>query len=205
MPVDPASLFIVHYPDPVLRARAADVPTAPEGAGGAGVTDEVRAVADRMLELMFDAPGIGLAAPQVGLSWRMFVCHVLPEDREESAIEDAGDSKGAATPRTSTAEPMVFINPVLSDPVGPVEWGNEGCLSLPQITGDVQRPRTITVRALDREGEPFTLTATGLLARCVQHEYDHLDGVLILDKLSPLSRLRTRSAVRGLEKAAGVR
>lgn len=186
MPVDPASLFIVHYPDPVLRAKAADVPE---------VTDEVRAVADRMIELMFDAPGIGLAAPQVGLSWRMFVCHVPPEEGEATD----------ADPLTCTAAPLVYINPVLSDPVGPVESGNEGCLSLPQITGDVQRPRTITITALDRDGKTFTQTATDLLARCWQHETDHLDGVLILDRMSQLSRLRTRSAVRGLEKAAGVR
>ncbi len=192
----------MHYPDPVLRVRAADVP------GVLGVTGEVRAVADRMLELMFDAPGIGLAAPQVGLSWRMFVCHVLPEDEQREETEEPGDTAGenaVAPPLASTAGPMVFINPVLSDPTGPVEWESEGCLSLPRITGEVPRPRTITVSALDREGKPFTLTATGLLSRCVQHETDHLDGVLIIDKMSPLSRLRTRSTVRGLEKAAGVR
>lgn len=186
MPVDPTSLFIVHYPDPVLRTRAAEVPE---------VTGEVRAVADRMVELMLEAPGIGLAAPQVGLPWRLFVCHVPPEKGESPDTD----------PMTCTARPLVYINPVLRDPAGPVESGSEGCLSLPQITGDVMRPRTITVDALDRDGKPFTQTATGLLARCWQHETDHLDGVLILDRMSHLSRLRTRSAVRGLEKAAGVR
>lgn len=186
MAPDPASLFIVHYPDPVLRARAEDVPE---------VNDEVRAVADRMLELMFEAPGIGLAAPQVGLSWRMFVCHIPPERDEPTGTD----------PLTCTVTPMVYINPVLSDPSGPLESGSEGCLSLPQITGEVQRPRTITITALDRDGKTFTQTASDLLARCWQHEVDHLDGVLILDRMSPLSRLRARSAVRGLEKSAGRR
>lgn len=186
MAVDLANLSIAHYPDPILRTRCEPV---------AEVTDEVRAVARRMIEMMFQAEGLGLAAPQVGLRWRLFVCHV-PADADRSP-----DS----TPPTASAEAMVFINPVLSDPLGPLEASSEGCLSLPDITGDVTRARAITITALDLDGRPFTRTAAGLLARCWQHETDHLDGVLILDRMSHLSRLRTRSAVRGLERAAGVR
>lgn len=184
MTVDPEGLSIVHYPAPILRTRCKPVPE---------VNDEVRAVARRMIELMFEAEGVGLAAPQVGLPWRLFVCHV-PEDGERSA---------GASPATATARPEVYINPVLTSPLQPLESASEGCLSLPDITGDVSRPASITIEALDIEGVPFTRAATGLLARCWQHEVDHLDGVLILDRMSHLSRLRMRSAVRSLERSAG--
>lgn len=190
MPVDPSSLAIVHYPDPVLRRKAEPVPE---------VTDEVRAVALRMIELMHEARGIGLAAPQVGLPWRLFVCHVPAEDPGE--VTDPA----APEPLTATAEPTVYINPVLSDPRAPTESATEGCLSLPDIAGDVLRSHAITIEALDLDGKPLRHTAAGLLARCWQHENDHLDGVLILDRMSHLSRLRSRSAVRSLERAAGVR
>lgn len=183
---DPASLHIVHYPDPVLRHRSTDVPQ---------VTPALGSIAERMVTLMLEAPGIGLAAPQVGLPWRMFVCHVPPDRDEQDAV-----AEGQA--QTFTPRPIVCINPVLSEPEGPLESATEGCLSLPEITGDVLRPRSITLTALDAAGEPFTIRASGLLARCFQHETDHLDGVLILDRMSHLSRLRTRSAVRLLERAA---
>lgn len=183
MTVDPASLAIHIYPDDVLRARTRPV---------AAVTDEVRAVAQRMIELMFEAEGIGLAAPQVGLSWRMFVAHV-PESDKRSASN---------SPPDATREPQVYINPVLSHPVGAPEPLNEGCLSLPEVLGEVLRPPTITITATGLDGRTFTHTATGLLARCWQHETDHLDGVLIIDKMTQVSRLRNRSAVRDLERAA---
>ncbi len=183
MPIDPATLQIRTYPDDVLRTKARPL---------AAVTDEVRAVAARMIELMYEAEGIGLAAPQVGLSWRMFVAHV-PESDERSAT---------ATPASATPEPRVYINPVLSEPKGAPEPLGEGCLSLPDILGEVLRPPTITITATGLDGKAFTQTATGLLARCWQHETDHLDGVLIIDKMTQLSRLKNRSAVRELERAA---
>ena len=190
MPVDPASLSIVLYPAPILRTRCLPVPE---------VGDEVRAVGTRMIELMNEAKGLGLAAPQVGLPWRMFVCDVPAEE------DHAAPGEGPAVVLRGTEGPTVYINPVLSEPVSPVEASSEGCLSLPDISGDIPRPRGITVTALDLQGRPFTQTGMGLLARCWQHETDHLDGVLILDRMSQLSRLRIRSAVRGLERAAGVR
>ncbi|MBK7405290.1 MAG: peptide deformylase [Phycisphaerales bacterium] len=186
MPVDISSLTIVDYPTPALREKCLPL---------AGVDDEVRAVARRMLEIMVEAEGLGLAAPQVGLPWRLFVCHV-PEDGSRSA---------ASEPPTATLAPQVYVNPVLRDPVAPVENATEGCLSLPEITGDVPRSRGITIDAIDLEGRPFTQTASGLLARCWQHEVDHLDGILILDRMTHLSRLRSRAAIRALERAAGVR
>ncbi len=189
MPIDPDNLAIVYYPNPILRTRCEPVPE---------VTDEVRAVSRRMIEIMRQAPGIGLAAPQVGLPWRLFVCHVFQDPDDKNSSPDAD-------PPSATTEPIVYINPVLSDPISPVERENEGCLSLPDITGEIARARSITIEALDPEGKPFRQTATGLLARCWQHEVDHLDGVLILDRMSHLSRLRVRSAVRRMERAEGVR
>ncbi len=183
MPVDPSSLSIVIYPDPALRRRATEVPE---------ITDEVRAVAERMIELMFQAEGIGLAAPQVGVPWRLFVAHV-PAVEGRSADSD---------PPTATPAPRVYINPVLSEPRGDLVPYEEGCLSLPDIRGDVNRPEIITITATDLKGQRFTSTAAGLLARCWQHEYDHLDGVLILDRMTQMSRLKNRSAVRQLERDA---
>jgi peptide deformylase len=148
-----------------------------------------------MIELMRDANGIGLAAPQVGLSWRLFVIDIPPgEDRDPDA-----------SPPTATHGPIVYINPQLSEPARSVEIHEEGCLSLPDIHGDVIRPTDITVTATDLAGQPFTHRATGLLARCVQHEFDHIDGVLILDRMIQTSRARVRAAVRDLERRAGIR
>lgn len=185
MPVDPSSLSIVHYPAEVLRKRAAEI---------SDVTDEIRHVAQRMIALMHEKEGIGLAAPQVGLSWRLFVAHV-PEDPED-------DRSTSSDPVTATASPTVYINPVLSAPEGIVEPYDEGCLSLPNISGEVLRPPNITITALDLDGKPFSMRGSGLLARCWQHETDHLDGVLILDRMSQLSRLRARRTIKELERAA---
>lgn len=145
-----------------------------------------------MIELMFEAEGIGLAAPQIGLNWRLFVAHV-PANEERSTESD---------PPTATAEPVVYINPVLSDPKGELVAYEEGCLSLPDITGEVMRPEHITISATDLEGQRFTRTAGGLLARCWQHEFDHLEGVLIIDRMTQMSRLKNRTAVKRLERAA---
>jgi peptide deformylase len=183
MPLDVSRLKIVHYPDPVLRKKAAPV---------AQVTDEVRAVAAQMLRIMREEEGIGLAAPQVGLSWRMFIADV-PETEARRAD---------GQPPAATLGPVYYINPVLSGHGGPIEPYEEGCLSLPEIRGDVLRPIGVTISALDLEGKPFTQTGGGLLARCWQHENDHLDGVLIIDKFTQLSRIKMRSAVRDLERDA---
>jgi len=183
---DPSNLYIVTYPEPILRERATEIDPTGEG---------VEAVAERMIELMFDAEGIGLAAPQVGLPWRLFVAHVPPGDARA-----AGDD-----PATCTATPRAFINPEIVRMDGPPEPYEEGCLSLPDIRGDVLRPPGVNIRAVGLNGEPFEMTCQGLLARCLLHEYDHLDGVLIIDKFTQISRMKTRSAVRRLEREAGAR
>jgi peptide deformylase len=182
---DPSMLGIINYPDPVLRRRATVVPPSDEA---------TRRVAQRMIQLMFEAEGIGLAAPQVGLDWRMFVAHV-PASETRSPESD---------PPTATASPLVFIDPVLSEAEGAPEPYEEGCLSLPEITGEVLRPPVITITATDLEGQRFTRRAAGLLARCYQHEFDHLEGVLILDRMTQMSRLKNRLAVKRLEKEGGV-
>lgn len=186
MALDPAELEIVDYPDPVLRRKATPVPR---------VTDEVRAVVRRMIELMHEAEGVGLAAPQVGLSWRLFVADVPPGEKGRSTTD---------VPLTATDGPRVYINPVLSHPADGIEPYEEGCLSLPDIRGEVLRPKTITITAMDVEGQTFTSIATGLLARCWQHEVDHLDGILILDRMTQAFRIKNRTKIKALEREAGM-
>ncbi|MBL1215894.1 MAG: peptide deformylase [Planctomycetes bacterium] len=168
--VNPNKLSIVYYPDPILRKQAAPIEA---------VTDEVRAVALRMIALMHEAEGVGLAAPQVGLPWRMFVANSRQEEDEPD---------------------RVYINPVLSSPSGGPEPREEGCLSIPDVVGDVRRPITITIDALDLDGQAFTMTSDALLARVWQHETDHLDGILIIDHFTQMTRLANRKALRELER-----
>ena len=168
MPVSAEQLRIVLYPDPVLRAKAAEV---------LKIDDELRTVAQRMIELMREADGVGLAAPQVGLSLRLFVAN---------ATGDPGDDR-------------VFINPVLLSPSLEIEPGSEGCLSIPEVRGEVRRPKAITIEASDERGERFTLTSDALPARIWQHEMDHLDGILIIDRMSPLDKLANRRKLKELE------
>ena len=193
------SLHLVTYPADVLRARAKPLEK---------VTDEVRAVARRMVEIMREHEGIGLAAPQVGLSWRLFIADVprgrAEKDEKSSAkkVKNGKKDEGAEFDEfpTFTDGVQFYVNPKLTKLQGALEPYEEGCLSLPDIRGDVLRPPVATISALDLEGKPFTRTAAGLLARCWQHEMDHLDGVLILDKMTQMSRLKNRAAVRELEK-----
>ncbi len=166
--VDPRSLSIVSYPHPSLRRPGVQI---------SEIDAAVRAVAERMLDLMHEAEGIGLAAPQVDLAWRLFVANV-PDQTD-------GD--------------RVYINPVLSEPEGPIESAEEGCLSLPGIRGEVRRPPRITITALDLEGNEFRETADDLLARCWQHEVDHLDGRLIIDRMNQMGRLASRRKLKDLE------
>lgn len=139
------------------------------------VDDDLRALIDRMFATMYAAPGIGLAATQVDVHRRFMVIDVS-EDR---------------------SQPLVFINPEIVAREGKTVY-QEGCLSVPGIYADVERADRITVRALDRAGNPFELTADGLLAICIQHEMDHLDGKVFIDYLSPLKREQVR---KRLEKA----
>ena len=139
------------------------------------VDDAIRRIVDDMFETMYEAPGIGLAATQVDIQRRIVVIDVSEEKDQ----------------------PLCLINPELSD-LGGLEEMEEGCLSVPGIYETVQRADQVTVRALDRDGNPFELRAEGLLAVCIQHECDHLEGKLFVDYLSTLKRQRIR---KKLEKA----
>jgi peptide deformylase len=144
------------------------------------VDDAVRALADAMLATMYAAPGIGLAATQVDVHQRLVVI-------------DVSEGKD---------QPLVLVNPEIVDKDGSQVY-QEGCLSVPGIFADVERADRVTVRALDRNGTPFELQADGLLAVCIQHELDHLDGKVFVDYLSPLKRelVRKRLAKAQRERA----
>ncbi|XOZ32676.1 peptide deformylase [Halomonadaceae bacterium KBTZ08] len=158
------TLNILEFPDPRLRTVAEPV---------ASVDDEVRKLVDEMIETMYAAPGIGLAATQVNVHQRVLVID-LSEDQ---------------------SEPRVFINPELEVPEGEKEPMQEGCLSIPGIYEDVSRVQAVRVRALDYHGQPFEEEHDGLMAVCLQHEVDHLNGRLFIDYLSQLKRSRIRRKV----------
>ena len=152
------------------------------------VTAEVRKLADDMFETMYDAPGIGLAAIQVAQPLRLITMDLAKRDEN-------GESK----PR-----PRVFINPEILSSSEEMSVYEEGCLSIPEYYSDVERPAQVKVKYLDREGEPREIEANGLLATCLQHEIDHLNGVLFIDHLSKLKRNRvlkkfTKAAKRAAE------
>lgn len=133
------------------------------------VTDEIRTLVSNMFETMYAAPGIGLAATQVDFHQRLLVIDIS-EDK---------------------SEPLCFINPEIVESDGSAK-GDEGCLSVPEIYEAVERAERIRVKALDRDGEPFELEAEGLLAVCIQHEMDHLEGKLFVDYLSEMKRQRLK-------------
>jgi peptide deformylase len=149
---------ILHYPDPRLRRKALPVER---------ITDEISQLIDDMAETMYAAPGVGLAAPQIGESHRIFLIDVAGEDEPSNLL--------------------VFINPQIVDSSGE-QAGQEGCLSFPTITEEIKRKASVTVRALDRQGRPFELSAEGLLSVAIQHESDHLDGVLMIDHMGVLKK-----------------
>ena len=161
---------ILHYPDPFLRRKAEPI---------GEVTDEVRTLIADMVETMYNAPGIGLAAIQVGVPKRVVVID-LSEERNEL---------------------QVFVNPEIVQAEGE-QIMEEGCLSVPGIFEPVTRAGRVRVRALDREGRPFELDATGLLASCLQHEIDHLNGKVFVDHLSRLKQQRIRKKLEKHQRLA---
>lgn len=164
---------LIILPDPILREVSAPLEA---------INDEARRLADDMLETMYDAPGIGLAAIQIGVPRRMLVLDVSKDGEEKS--------------------PLVFINPEIVSSSDDRSVYEEGCLSIPDYYAEVERPATITVRFLDRDGREQTVEADGLLATCLQHEIDHLNGVLFIDHISKLKR---DMVIRKFTKAAKTR
>ena len=161
-----AILPILEVPDPRLRRISEPV---------AAVDDGIRTLAADMLETMYAAPGIGLAAAQVDVPIRLLVMDLT---------DGADDADG-----NPTRNPRVFINPEILDPSEDYSVYNEGCLSVPDQYADVERPATVRVRWLDGQGAPHDEVLEGLLATCLQHEMDHLNGIIFIDHLSRLKRL----------------
>ena len=158
MPLRP----ILILPDKRLREKAAPI---------AAVDDEIRALMDDMLETMYAAPGIGLAATQIGEMKRVLVLDVAKRQDEEAS-----------------ANPLVFANPEILWASDELSTYNEGCLSIPEIYEEVERPARIRVGYLDRDNKRQEIEAEGILATCLQHEIDHLNGVLFIDHISRLKR-----------------
>ncbi|MFW5968572.1 MAG: peptide deformylase [Persicimonas sp.] len=132
------------------------------------VDDEIKQLVDDLIETMYDANGVGLAAPQIGVTKRITVIDVSDPEAEER-------------------EPIVLINPEIIEEEGELTW-EEGCLSFPGLYGDVERAAKVKVRALDRDGEPYEIEGEELLSVALQHEIDHLDGVLFIHRMSGLKR-----------------
>ena len=171
-----AILPIIEAPDPRLRTISTPVES---------IDDDLQRLIDDMFETMYDAPGIGLAAIQVGVPKRLLVMDLQePESEEEGA--------------QPVKNPRVFINPQILESSVEIVVYNEGCLSVPEQFAEVERPATIRASWLDREGRIHEQTLDGLLATCLQHEMDHLNGVLFIDHLS---RLKRDMLLKKLEKA----
>lgn len=158
-----ALLTVRRYGDPVLRRKAQPIPA---------VTPEIRGLISDMVETMYQLTGIGLAAPQVGISLRLIV---VDDERQSAAL--------------------ALINPLVTASGGSVV-GEEGCLSLPGIFGMVERSEWVRVEALDGEGRPQRFEARGLRARVIQHEIDHLDGLLFVDRLDKIARDRIKRKIK---------
>ena len=162
------ALKIILWPDPRLKKMSTPVQT---------FDADLRALAARMLDLMREARGVGLAAPQVGQNIRLFVMNATGELQDD----------------------RVYVNPVLSDADGEDEV-EEGCLSLPGINLDVARPTKVHMQAQDLDGKPIDEVAEGFVARVWQHEFDHLNGVMLTDRMGPVARMANRRTLKELEE-----
>ncbi|KKC26928.1 peptide deformylase [Sphingomonas sp. SRS2] len=169
---------ILEAPDPRLRTISTPVD---------GVDDALRTLIEDMFETMYDAPGIGLAAIQIGVPKRVLVIDLQEEEDEEGK---------------PIRNPRVFVNPELFDPSEDYSVYNEGCLSVPDQYAEVERPALVHARWLDEKGEKHEEKLEGLLATCLQHEMDHLEGVLFIDHLS---RLKRDMVLKKLDKARRAR
>jgi peptide deformylase len=168
MQYDPQKCEITRYPSSVLAKKAQPVKD---------INDNIRQIAEKMIEIMVETHGIGLAAPQAGLPLRMFV------------ISLDGSKENA----------KVYINPQIK-PSGKLEPSPEGCLSIPGLEGKIKRYTNCSVTAQDLDGNTFTEDAQGLHARALQHEYDHLEGTMIKDRLSQVAKISARKTLKKLEQ-----
>jgi len=184
---------IIEIPDPRLKQVSAPVTS---------FDDELKTLVADMLETMYDAPGIGLAAIQVGVPLRVLVIDLQPEDPDAEPEVCTAHGDEAHTHQQTKKEPRVFINPEILDPSEEFSIYNEGCLSVPEIYAEVERPARIRARWQDIDGEVHEEDMEGLMATCLQHEMDHLEGILFVDRLSRLKRQMALKKLEKLRKAA---
>ena len=178
-------LPILEYGDPILRAK---------GKAIENIDDRIRELAANMVETMHAANGVGLAAQQVGEALQLTVLDVsLVEDRPSTLKLDGKD----ADPRT--AMPLVLINPEI-ELSGETELAVEGCLSFPEITGDIERANSVIVQGQTLEGDTIEIKASGFLARAIQHEGDHLNGILFIDRMNSAAKAALSSRLKRLQK-----
>ena len=164
---DYSTCAITHYPTPVLQEKAQPVEE---------INDDIRKLAERMIDIMVETKGVGLAGPQAGVNLRIFVVSI--DGTKENA--------------------KVYINPAITLE-GKIVANEEGCLSLPGISGNVNRYSKCTITATDLDGNEFTEVGEGLLARAFQHEFDHLEGTMIKDRLGYAAKLRAKRRLKQLE------
>jgi peptide deformylase len=178
-------LEIVQYGDPVLRAKGRPIDK---------IDDRIRELAQNMIETMHLANGVGLAAQQIGEPIQLTVLDV-------SQVEDRPTSMtlNGQVVDPKSAMPLVLINPEV-DLMGESEIGTEGCLSFPEITGEISRAKSIVVRGLDLEGNSIEIQTSGFLARAIQHEVDHLNGILFIDRMSSAAKTSLASRLKRLQK-----
>ena len=178
-------LSILQYGDPILRAKGKHIEK---------IDNRIRELAQNMIETMHAANGVGLAAPQVGESLQLTVLDVSQVEDRPSTMELNGENTDP-----QSAMPLVLINPEI-DLGSETEMGTEGCLSFPEITGEIERAKSVTVRARNLDGEAIEIEATGFLARAIQHEVDHLNGILFIDRMSSAAKTSLSSKLKRLQK-----
>ncbi|MFA9200457.1 MAG: peptide deformylase [Cypionkella sp.] len=178
---------ILEVPDPRLKTVSTPVTE---------FDDELRTLVADMFDTMYDAPGIGLAAIQIGVPKRVLVIDLQPEDPDAEPVACNHDGHHHHHQPT-VKQPRVFVNPVILDPAADLASYQEGCLSVPEVYADIDRPATCRVRWQDLDGQFHEETMEGLMATCIQHEMDHLEGVLFIDHLS---RLKRQMVLKKLQK-----
>ena len=185
-------LIVVKYGTPVLRQKGARIDA---------ITPTLKKLAADMLETTYSYKGVGLAAQQVGFALQLTVIDVRGVTDRPSSLELNGQPA-----EVSGFMPLVLINPEVK-PVGQPATGPEGCLSFPEIYADITRPDVVDVKALDREGQPLEFRCGGLLARVVQHEFDHLHGILLIDRMDKQTKAELRAELELLmaETKAGLK
>jgi len=186
IPKPPVTLEVVKYGHPVLRQKGARVEK---------ITPEIKALAAAMLETMHANKGIGLAAQQIGQALQLTVLDLRGvTDRPSTLKLDGQDADPAAI------MPLVLINPAVQ-PAGERVTAPEGCLSFPEIYGDIERPAQAEVRATNEKGQPIQFSCGGLLARVIQHEYDHLNGILFIDRMKRDTKEELKPKLEELQAA----